>query len=134
MKDAKVYILESTSKNLKKEIGRYADIMEISNPQKICENVWTTGVLGSKTKEQSLVLYTKNGNIILTGCAHPGLKLIIKRSTQFGPIYGIVGGFHNSQIDNLGNNTINYPMSLYSNWANKKNIQPKQRMLCRMPI
>ncbi|MGZ7096652.1 MAG: hypothetical protein ACXVHU_09300, partial [Methanobacterium sp.] len=59
------------------------------------------GELGDKIKEQSLILHTKKGNIVLTGCAHPGLESIIDKSREFGDVYGVVGGFHDSSIDIL---------------------------------
>ncbi|MGZ7136148.1 MAG: MBL fold metallo-hydrolase [Methanobacterium sp.] len=100
-KGIQVYTLKSFSKNLKNEIKRYATIIEISNQKKIGENIWTTGELGDKIKEQSLVLHTKKGNIVLTGCAHPGLEVIIEKSREFGDVYGVIGGFHDSSIDIL---------------------------------
>lgn len=96
-KKPEVYVLKSFSKNLKNEINRHSHLKGIFYPQKICENVCTTGELGHKTKEQSLVIKTKKGNVIVTGCAHPGIDNIIKKSKEFGDIYAIVGGFHDSE-------------------------------------
>jgi 7,8-dihydropterin-6-yl-methyl-4-(beta-D-ribofuranosyl)aminobenzene 5'-phosphate synthase len=96
-----VYIPESVSENLKNEIKNHANIVEVSKAQKICKNVWTTGELGEKTKEQSLILKTKLGNIILTGCAHSGLESIIEKSREFGEVYAVIGGFHDSSVDIL---------------------------------
>ena len=97
----RVYVPKSISNNLKNEIKKDAKIIDVSKPQNICENIWTTGELGEKIKEQSLVIKTEKGVNILTGCAHPGLENIIKRSREWGEIYGIVGGFHDSNIDIL---------------------------------
>lgn len=46
--------------------------------------------------EQSLVLETPAGLIIIAGCAHPGIAGIVRNAAeQFGqPVYGVVGGFH----------------------------------------
>jgi 7,8-dihydropterin-6-yl-methyl-4-(beta-D-ribofuranosyl)aminobenzene 5'-phosphate synthase len=96
-----IYIPKSVSNNLKNEISRYGNVIEISEAQKICEDVFTTGELGKKKKEQSLVVNTENGNVILTGCAHPGLETIIRKSRELGEIYAVVGGFHDSKIDIL---------------------------------
>lgn len=122
-----VYILESTPKNLKKEIMRYTDIIEVSLPQKICDNVWTTGILGDKTKEQSMIIHTKKGNIVLTGCAHPGLKLILDRSKKFGDIYGVIGGFHDSKTENLEKIPLIIPCHCTENIENIKEICSKYR-------
>ncbi|MEN4017962.1 MAG: MBL fold metallo-hydrolase [Methanobacterium sp.] len=97
-----VYVPESISINLKNEIKRYTEVVEISKSRKICENVWTTGELGEKIKEQSLIIKTEKGNVILTGCTHPGLESITEKSRGFGEIYTVIGGFHDSDIDILG--------------------------------
>ena len=59
------------------------------------------GELGEKIKEQSLVINAKKGNIILTGCAHPGLNNIMEKSREFGEVYAVIGGFHDSNINML---------------------------------
>lgn len=100
-KEPEVYIPKSIPENLKNEIKNCADIIEVSEAQKICENVWTTGELGDKIKEQSLVIKTEKGNIILTGCAHPGIGSIIEKSMRFGDVYAVIGGFHDSDIEIL---------------------------------
>ncbi|MEN6591809.1 MAG: MBL fold metallo-hydrolase [Methanobacterium sp.] len=96
-----VYFPESVSENLKNEVKNQANIVEVSQARKVCDNIYTTGELGEKIKEQSLILCSKKGNIVLTGCAHPGLEAIIKKSRQFGEIYGVVGGFHDSNVNIL---------------------------------
>jgi len=45
-------------------------------------------------KEQSLVVKTEKGNIVITGCAHPGLERILQTAGSLGRIYGVLGGFH----------------------------------------
>jgi 7,8-dihydropterin-6-yl-methyl-4-(beta-D-ribofuranosyl)aminobenzene 5'-phosphate synthase len=63
-------------------------------PQKISENVWTTGRLEGVVDEQSLVLKVDEGWYILTGCSHPGVENILNAARKIGNIIGIVGGFH----------------------------------------
>lgn len=65
-----------------------------SDPTEIFQGVYSTGALGTFIKEQSLVVNTEKGNIVITGCAHPGLGEIIEKATQLGKIYGVLGGFH----------------------------------------
>jgi len=60
----------------------------------ISAGIYSTGVLGRLIKEQSLVTHTEKGNVVITGCAHPGLGKIINKAKQLGEIYGVVGGFH----------------------------------------
>jgi 7,8-dihydropterin-6-yl-methyl-4-(beta-D-ribofuranosyl)aminobenzene 5'-phosphate synthase len=45
-------------------------------------------------KEQSLIVKTRNSLTVITGCAHPGLENILRFASNFGDIYGVIGGFH----------------------------------------
>jgi len=73
-----------------------------SKPTEISPAVHSTGALGTSIKEQSLVINTEKGNVVITGCAHPGLGKIIDKAKQFGEIYGVIGGFHGfSQLEKL---------------------------------
>jgi len=65
-----------------------------SKPTEISPGVYSTGALGKLIKEQSLVVDAGKGNIVITGCAHPGLANIIEKSRELGEIYGVLGGFH----------------------------------------
>ena len=65
-----------------------------SEPTEISPGVYSTGVLGALIKEQSLVVKTEKGNIVITGCAHPGLETILRAARELGPVYGVLGGFH----------------------------------------
>ena len=68
----------------------------------ILPGIHSTGALGRFIKEQSLVINTHKGNVIVTGCAHPGLENIIEKAEQLGTIYGVVGGFHGfSRLEKL---------------------------------
>jgi len=89
-----IYAPLSFSKRLKDEITSRAELTEVDGPTKICDRIYTTGVLGTGIKEQSLALETKKGMIVITGCAHPGLSAILDRASSFGHVYGAIGGFH----------------------------------------
>jgi 7,8-dihydropterin-6-yl-methyl-4-(beta-D-ribofuranosyl)aminobenzene 5'-phosphate synthase len=65
-----------------------------SKPTEIFPGVHSTGALGRLIKEQSLVVKTEKGNMVITGCAHPGLAKIIDKAKQLGEIYAVLGGFH----------------------------------------
>jgi 7,8-dihydropterin-6-yl-methyl-4-(beta-D-ribofuranosyl)aminobenzene 5'-phosphate synthase len=73
-----------------------ATIVEVTEPQEICKDVYTTGVLGRRIKEQALILRTGRGLVVLTGCAHPGIVRIVKevRRLHAGGILLLIGGFH----------------------------------------
>ncbi len=73
-----------------------------SQPTEISPGIYSTGALGTLIKEQSLVAKTEKGNIVVTGCAHPGLEKILQAARQLGEIYGVLGGFHGfSKFDKL---------------------------------
>ncbi len=91
-RDAEIYLLASFSESFKSKIRN--PVIEVHGPAEIYDRVHTTGELGSGIKEQSLVLDTKNGIVVVTGCAHPGIEAIMGRASEFGEIYGIMGGFH----------------------------------------
>lgn len=75
-----------------------------SKPTEISPGVHSTGALGTFIKEQSLVVNTDEGNVVITGCAHPGLGKIINKAKQLGEIYGVIGGFHEfSKLEMLQN-------------------------------
>jgi 7,8-dihydropterin-6-yl-methyl-4-(beta-D-ribofuranosyl)aminobenzene 5'-phosphate synthase len=78
---------------IKSKTGKLSTVKEL---HKICENVWSTGELGTSIKEQSLVINTKKGLIIITGCAHPGIVNIVKfvKNHFKEDIYLVLGGFH----------------------------------------
>lgn len=80
-----------------------------SKPTKIFENVYSTGSLGGWIREQSLILNTEKGLTIITGCAHPGIVDIIKKTKEIFPkknVYLVLGGFHlagagDSELQNI---------------------------------
>jgi len=93
--EVEVYLPRSFTSELKKRIAKQvAKVIEVSGPGDITPSVHTTGELGLITKEQSLVLETEGGVVVLTGCAHPGLEKIVDAATYFGDVYGVIGGFH----------------------------------------
>lgn len=77
-KDVKVYMPESIK------------------PIKVTEGIYTTEVLGTWLKEQGLVVETKKGPVLITGCAHPGIVKIIKKAKELfnEEVYLVLGGFH----------------------------------------
>jgi 7,8-dihydropterin-6-yl-methyl-4-(beta-D-ribofuranosyl)aminobenzene 5'-phosphate synthase len=63
---------------------------------KICTGVYSTGVLGSEVKEQSMIIATDKGVVAITGCAHPGIIRIVNtvRDLTGDAILLVMGGFH----------------------------------------
>jgi len=67
-------------------------ITKIREPMEIYHGILTTGELGGM--EQSLVVNTDKGLLVVTGCSHPGVGNILDAAARFGKVYGIIGGFH----------------------------------------
>lgn len=66
-------------------------------PMKIDHGLFSTGRLGEFLPEQSLVIASGQGPVVLTGCAHPGLEPILDaaRDVLPGPgIHLLAGGLH----------------------------------------
>ena len=68
----------------------------LDKPEKLFDQVYTTGEVGARTKEQSLVVDTPRGLVIVTGCAHPGIVGIVRQAKNRlqKEVYLVMGGFH----------------------------------------
>ncbi len=96
-----VYVPESFSKNLKRELSSRYHLHEVRDMEKITGQVWTTGELENKVGEQSIFIETENGSaFVITGCSHPKVENIFSRVSEEGKIGGILGGMHD--LDELG--------------------------------
>ena len=90
-----IFVPYSFSRRFKHVIAQVAEVVDVTLPREIVPGVYTTGELGAWQKEQSLVLDTPNGMVVVTGCGHPGLEAILAAAASFGELYGAIGGFHN---------------------------------------
>ncbi|MBW2980509.1 MBL fold metallo-hydrolase [Candidatus Woesearchaeota archaeon] len=93
-KDLDVYILSTFSKETKNFISQKAKLIETTEMKEISKDVFTTGIISNGMDEQSLVLKTGKGLVVLTGCAHPGVDRIIEKVSELGNIHAVIGGFH----------------------------------------
>lgn len=101
-KDVAVYICPNFKQEIKDRITSFGvKIVKASEPLKIKDNVYSTGQMEGKSDgraiaEQSLIIKSKEGLIVITGCAHPGIINIIDNvKKQFNEnIYLILGGLH----------------------------------------
>jgi 7,8-dihydropterin-6-yl-methyl-4-(beta-D-ribofuranosyl)aminobenzene 5'-phosphate synthase len=94
---AHVYLPASFPARFKDVVGGCgATVTEVSEPREICRDVYTTGLLGRRVKEQALAIRTARGLVVLTGCAHPGIVRILEEATLlYGePVLLVMGGFH----------------------------------------
>ncbi len=95
--DVRVYVPESFPEGFKTGIKSHGSgLVEVSGSMEITRGVWTTGELGTSIKEQSLMVKTERGLVIITGCAHPGVVNIVKEAKRLmnERICLVLGGFH----------------------------------------
>jgi len=76
--------------------NKKAKVISVDEPLEICRNVYLTGEMGDRIKEQSLIINTSKGLVIVTGCSHQGIVNILKRAQEMFDkrIYLVFGGFH----------------------------------------
>ena len=92
----RVYVPRSFPPACKDSIARHrARVVEVARPRKICPNVETSGEWGTWIKEQSLVLRTEKGIILIVGDAHSGIINAVERVKRIAKdrIYLVLGGF-----------------------------------------
>jgi 7,8-dihydropterin-6-yl-methyl-4-(beta-D-ribofuranosyl)aminobenzene 5'-phosphate synthase len=65
-------------------------------PARICPHLYTSGQFDHAIAEQALVLDTRQGLVVMTGCSHPGIVAMLRTiKTAFGKNVSMVfGGFH----------------------------------------
>jgi len=93
-----VYLPQSFPQSFKDEVKSLgAKVEEVYEARELFSGVYTTGELGNGIKEQSLIVTTGKGQVIITGCAHPGVANIIRVAKDVVPddrVYLVIGGFH----------------------------------------
>lgn len=93
----RVYMPESLPQSVKDKVMKVgAKLVEVQRPVKICKDVYSTGELGSWIREESLVIKTKRGLVVITGCAHPGVVNVVRKAKEMlkTDVYLVLGGFH----------------------------------------
>jgi len=92
-----LYLPQSFPQGFKDRVRLHgARVREVRGPLEICPGVYSTGEMGRGLKEQALLLRTRVGTILITGCAHPGVVQMVARARELtgGPISLVMGGFH----------------------------------------
>jgi 7,8-dihydropterin-6-yl-methyl-4-(beta-D-ribofuranosyl)aminobenzene 5'-phosphate synthase len=68
------------------------EVTSLSRPTAIHNNIYSTGELDNI--EQSLIISTDRGLVLIVGCSHPKMSHILDTASQYGQIYAIIGGMH----------------------------------------
>lgn len=102
-----VYIPNSSPLDLENEINSTgAKATRVHLLKQITNTIYSSGELKENIPEQSLVLQSSRGLVIITGCAHPGIVRIIEQVKSLfpdKPLYLAMGGFHwkNESAENI---------------------------------
>jgi 7,8-dihydropterin-6-yl-methyl-4-(beta-D-ribofuranosyl)aminobenzene 5'-phosphate synthase len=92
-----VFVPESFPSDFERKVKSFGSgYVKVGEPIQVCRGVFSTGELGSGINEQSLVIRTSKGLVIITGCAHPGIVKIIEQVNESfeEDICLVMGGFH----------------------------------------
>ncbi len=97
-RDVSVFLPAGTPEAFASDVGAAAATVTVVNqPAEVCKGVFVLGhTMSPVTVEQSLVLETGQGLVIVTGCAHPGIVAITKRAKEElrRDVFMVLGGFH----------------------------------------
>jgi 7,8-dihydropterin-6-yl-methyl-4-(beta-D-ribofuranosyl)aminobenzene 5'-phosphate synthase len=69
-----------------------AQVVRIQDPYQLQENIFSTGEL--QGNEQSLVVQTGGGLVVICGCSHPGVGTILQAASMHGKVRALIGGLH----------------------------------------
>ncbi|MBN2228382.1 MAG: MBL fold metallo-hydrolase [Candidatus Thorarchaeota archaeon] len=98
--DVRVFVPSSFFPPIRRLLSGFRNVetVEVTTMIEIVEGITTTGEIDRT--EQSLIVQTSKGLVIVTGCSHPGVDTIMSIAEEHGPVRGIIGGFHG--FDRLG--------------------------------
>lgn len=95
--EVKVYIPGTFGEEVRHVISKHGiEPVDVSRPAGIVPGVRSCGVMGDAIPEQSLIVETDRGPILITGCAHPGIAEIVTRARELAgadPLL-VIGGWH----------------------------------------
>lgn len=81
-----------------KNVTNFNNAVRIEKALELEEGLYSTGPLEGKVLEQSLIMAIPDkGLVVLVGCSHPTLPVIIEKAklvAGIDKIYGLIGGFH----------------------------------------
>ncbi|OYT65512.1 MBL fold metallo-hydrolase [Candidatus Bathyarchaeota archaeon ex4484_205] len=80
-------------------IRNVKEVIKLGEPTQLYEGIYSTGELDGI--EQSLCIETVKGIVIIAGCSHPRMEHILQVASQFGRVYGIIGGLHGTKPESL---------------------------------
>ena len=91
-----VYLLATFDDSFIERTQQATEVIEAMPGQEIATDILTSGEISGDIPEQVLVIRTRKGLVVITGCAHPGIVRIVERVIELTgePVYMVMGGFH----------------------------------------
>jgi 7,8-dihydropterin-6-yl-methyl-4-(beta-D-ribofuranosyl)aminobenzene 5'-phosphate synthase len=106
---ARVYIPSTFGSGTRDVISKHGiEPIDVSVPVEIVPGVFSSGVMGEAIPEQSILLMTDRGPMVITGCAHPGVAEIAAKGAELAgaaPLL-VMGGWHLGGADGARIETI----------------------------
>ena len=90
-----VYVPSAFSSPFKEQVRAQTKLVEVTDALEIFPGVHTTRPVCC-TVEQALVVEIRDGTVVITGCAHPGLVNMVRQAQEVvpGKVALLAGGFH----------------------------------------
>ena len=85
--DVSVYVPPSFSGTLQAR-----ETIVVTHETALGKNLYSTGELSHI--EQSLIVTTKRGSLVIAGCSHSGVTQILRAAAPFGHVHALIGGLH----------------------------------------
>ena len=95
--DIHVFLPSTHSDKVEKYKSSVKNLTLVNEPVEIIPGLFSMGSLPGVVDEQSVVVKSAQGLVVITGCAHPGLEPILNQVKQVFPdenVYLLMGGFH----------------------------------------
>jgi 7,8-dihydropterin-6-yl-methyl-4-(beta-D-ribofuranosyl)aminobenzene 5'-phosphate synthase len=95
--EVSIFLPPSCSDSFVQEVkGTGAKVVTTDAPIEICKGVHLTGPMGEQIIEQSMIVDTAEGAVVIAGCSHPGIVDIVRKSKAIlrKDIHLVFGGFH----------------------------------------
>jgi 7,8-dihydropterin-6-yl-methyl-4-(beta-D-ribofuranosyl)aminobenzene 5'-phosphate synthase len=68
------------------------EFVAVSSSREMHRHIFSTGEL--KNIEQSMVVKTEEGIVVITGCSHPGVGATLEAAAPYGKVKALIGGLH----------------------------------------
>ena len=96
-KEVRIWAPEGMARYLRQRIKRTkAKLNIVYEPIDLGDGLFSTGAIGQTVREHGLIAKTKEGGVLITGCAHPGVDRMAERAAELlgSSLSLVLGGFH----------------------------------------